>query len=736
MDALERALGCHAEGRLREAERLYREALEAEPGAVRALKGLGELLYQEGRAEQAAKCLAQAVAIQPTSGVLHAHLGEALRILRRDDEALLHLQKAISLDPASARAWNSLGLLAHQEKQYRSAESACREAIRLEPRFAVAFINLGNVLLAQHRPAEAVAALRDALAIEPENPRALADLGRGLSRLALPQLLDEAEARCRRALALAPSLPQASDSLGDVQLQRGRLEEAMASYERSLKLNPRRIAPLLGIGRVLQHYRRFDEAARYYDSARALDPRDPRPHADLGSLSFVCGRHEDAVRNYRLAVEQDPSFAEAHQGLGMALAEKGLLDEAEACLREALRIDPGKAVSWLVLARIQAERGQFDKVCQSARSALAIDPSLGEAYSRLAATLKNRMPEHEVREMKELLKRSDQSVRVRSLLHFGLAAVFDARGQFTEAAAHLEPANALQARAKAWRGLVWDADGHSRYIERIITSFTPELLERGRGWCDPDPRPVFVVGLPRSGTSLVEQILASHPRVHGAGELTELFQVFSRLPELVFNRRGDPFDALVDLSSATARRAARRYLERLDALAPSTAARVVDKLPDNVKLMGLIALLWPGARVIVCSRDLRDLAVSCWLTGFETNPWTNQWDSIAQRFADHQRLMTHWQLTRPLDWLEAPYEEIVADVEGFARRLLEFVGLEWDPACAQFHSNTRVVRTASLVQVRQPIFTHSVGRWRGYREMLQPLLLALERRGISLLVDD
>ena len=153
-------------------------------------------------------------------------------------------------------------------------------------------------------------------------------------------------------------------------------------------------------------------------------------------------------------------------------------------------------------------------------------------------------------------------------------------------------------------------------------------------------------------------------------------------------------------------------------------------MPDNFNLLGLIALLWPQARVIVCNRDLRDIALSCWQTSFATNPWTNNWEHIARRFADHERLLAHWRETKPIDWLEVVYEELVSDLEGHARRLIAFVGLDWEPACLEFHKSSRVVRTASQLQVREPIHTHSVGRWRNYTAMLQPFFEASGRYGV------
>ncbi len=290
----------------------------------------------------------------------------------------------------------------------------------------------------------------------------------------------------------------------------------------------------------------------------------------------------------------------------------------------------------------------------------------------------------------------------------------------------------MQSIAKSSRGLAFDHEAHARFVDRIIAAFTPDVVAARRGWGDRDPRPVFIVGLPRSGTTLTEQVLASHPAVHGAGELHEIVQVFRSLPEIVGRAELDPFDALERLTPESARTAARSVLERLESLAPPTAARIVNKQPDNFSHLGLIALLWPSARVIVCHRDPRDVAVSCWQMGLPTTPWSNDWEQIARRFVDHQRLEQHWERTRPLDWLDVAYEDLVADLEGQARRMIEFLDLEWDPACLAFHANRRAVRTPSLVQVRQPVHSRSVGRWRNYEPVLPPLLSAFERHAVRI----
>ena len=326
--------------------------------------------------------------------------------------------------------------------------------------------------------------------------------------------------------------------------------------------------------------------------------------------------------------------------------------------------------------------------------------------------------------------RASQSAAPGSALHSGQYSKL--RGVYSEAAQHFEVANALKVAVKAANGQSFDPDQYSRSIDRIIATFDPELFARIRGWCDPDPRPVFVVGLPRSGTTLVEQILASHSQVHGAGELRDVMGLFGSLPDVVGRPEIDAFEAMNLLDPETARTAARTYLARLDQLAPAKTRRIVDKMPDNFLMLGLIAVLWPGARVIICNRDLRDVALSCWQTPFITNPWTNQWGHIARRLADHERLLAHWKLARPIEWLDVTYEELVHDLEGNARRMIEFLTLQWEPGCLEFHKNTRVVRTASHLQVREPIHFASVGRWRKYECVLGPLFDALKRYGVEL----
>ena len=265
-------------------------------------------------------------------------------------------------------------------------------------------------------------------------------------------------------------------------------------------------------------------------------------------------------------------------------------------------------------------------------------PDLADAYVQLALNLKSRLPVADIEVMEDLLRQKHLSDDSRSQMMFALAAIDDANGDYAAAAARLAAANALQAAARTSRGQGYDPAVYTQFIDRIIAAMTPELIASCRGWGSSDPRPVFVVGLPRSGTTLIEQIVGSHPKVHGAGELPDVRRVFRSLPELMGRPLADPCQALSALDQASSSGAAGRYLDRLNTLAPQTADRVVDKMLDNVDLIGLIALLWPNSRVIVCRRDVRDIAVSCWQTGFASIHWANDYEHIARRFADYQRV--------------------------------------------------------------------------------------------------
>ena len=567
--------------------------------------------------------------------------------MKRFDQALFHLRKSASLDPNGVQAWNSLGLLASDLGRNAAALHAFREAIRLRRRFVYAHINLAKTLLVLGQPQKAAEELRTAISIEPNNPLALSNLGRLLSEMGDPALLAEAENVCRRAMELARDTAPLASTLAKVLIRLGRPSEAKILEDRALLLH-----------------------------AAAL----PSP----ADLERATGQHTaPADGSTESASPTNSSRAHNLHSQGLALQTAGRLAEAEACLHEALVLDPNLAESWSALAEIQADRGDFEQSNRSARAALAIRPDVAEAHLHWQRTPRATSPKTMSRRSS---RRSSQSISNddRALLCFALAAVMHHRGLFDQAALHYDDANLHQSAGKFARGLAYDPDDHAQLIDGIIACYTREFLAQRLDWGIFDCRPVFVVGFPRSGTTLTEQILASHRQIHGAGELHDINTISRSLNEYIDMPWAGPLETARLLQPDSAKAAARRYLDRLDAVAPKTATRVVDKMPDNLNHLGLIAVLLPEARVILCRRDPRDIALSCWQTGFRACPWNNDWDYIARRIADYQRMLRHWEKHWPLATFDLSYEALVADLGRHARLLIDFVGLDWDPACLEF----------------------------------------------------
>jgi tetratricopeptide (TPR) repeat protein len=411
--------------------------------------------------------------------------------------------------------------------------------------------------------------------------------------------------------------------------------------------------------------------------------------------------------------------------MGALRHEQGRLSEAMALYRRALELRPDLAGGYCSLGTLLEELGEFPEAERCLREALRLDPSHSGALAQLATLLRGKLPEADQAALELLIADPDLSVHKRAGLHYGLAAVRDAKGAYDQAAEHLRHANAMRLADWRKRGTkAYDPEEHERFVAGMAATCTPDFFGRTAGFGLETARPIFIVGLPRSGTTLTEAILAKHSQVFGAGELALVHEGFESLPRLM-GRDARALECLGELARDTAQLLAEHHLDRLREQNAS-ARHVVDKMPDNYMYLGLLAALFPNATFIHCRRDLRDVAVSCWMTDFRHIRWACDMDHIASRFRAYQGLMDHWRRVLPMPVLEVDYEETVADLEGVGRRLVAWCGLAWEPACLRYHEGRRSVRTASVTQVRQPIYTHAVARWRHYEQALSPLLAQLK----------
>jgi hypothetical protein len=345
-------------------------------------------------------------------------------------------------------------------------------------------------------------------------------------------------------------------------------------------------------------------------------------------------------------------------------------------------------------------------------------------HARLATLLRGKLPDADLAALESRLADPQLADGPRARLLFALGHVLDARGDFARAAECLRQANTLTAELNRQKKREYVPAEHERFVHKLIAVFGREFFGRVQGAGLDTRRLVFIIGLPRSGTTLVEQVLASHSRVFGAGELRLGRQTFEAIPTIL-GRPDAAVDCVPHLDAAAIGRLAERHLSGLQRLVEKPAERVVDKMPDNYLYLGLLAALFPQAAFIHCRRDLRDIAVSCWLTDFRSIRWANDAQHIASRFGQYLRLMGHWQEVLPVPVHEVVYERLIDDFETEARRLLAACGLDWEPACGRFHETARPVRTASLTQVRQPLYRRGLARWKHYEGALADLFARL-----------
>jgi tetratricopeptide (TPR) repeat protein len=720
LSTLDAAIALHQRNALEEAARAYQDILAEDPRQADALHLLGVIAHQRGDSVQAVQLINRAIGLCPSVASYHANLAEAYRALGQLERASNCCRTALRLNPQFAEAANNLGLLLLQQGKTEQARTQFETALRLQPDYALACNNLANCWRLLGDSSRAIALLRQALTL---NPR-LAEAHTNLGQLLMEQ--DDAQAaefHCREAVRLKPNAPEGYNNLGNVLRALGRLTEARACYAEALSLNPDLALTHRNMGQALQEEGQLDEAVRWYKQALELDPRSARTHSFLAGVLTEQENFAEAALHYERALELEPDVADTYNRLGWVRHEQGRFPSALEHYRTALRLEPDFPAAQSNLAFALEELGQFTEAEQIFRGVIEKHPEHAPAHAQLACMLRGQLPQADQQALAGLLADSSLGDRDRMSLHFALAYVLDARGACVQAAEHLRQANSLSLKIQQRRGQQYEPDQHHRFVGNLLSAFTPAFFEKTAGWGLDTERPIFIVGLPRSGTTLTEQILASHSRVFGAGELRLGRDDFLALAGTLA-AEPEGFEQLDRLEQESVTRVAGRHLEELATL-DAAADRVVDKMPDNYLYLGMLAVLFPRAKFIHCRRDLRDVAASCWLTNFRHIRWANDFELIATRFQEYQRVMAHWRRVLPVRLLEVHYEETVADLEGVARRLLDWCGLDWEPACLAFHEGKRPIRTASITQVRQPLYQRSVGRWKHYQQDLEALFARL-----------
>ncbi len=530
--------------------------------------------------------------------------------------------------------------------------------------------------------------------------------------------LEQAETLYRRVLQSDPRQPDAVHFLGLIAHQTGFHREALELMEQALELNPASALFYYNLGKVLYQQRRYDEAIARLRRAIELRGDYVDAQLELADIYETLGDKAAAARCCAQVAADHPRSAGIQQRVGLKFFEAGDIDAATAHVRQALELNPRFIDGYNTLGVMDGDMGRFESAAADFRKAIAIDPRNCRAYFNLKTVLRFASDSPELAAMEALhddigsLPRDDAI-----MLEFSLGKAYDDTCEADRAMRHYFNGNRLKRES-----IPYSRDTQAEFFEAMARVFDRDGFEAHAAAGNDSRLPIFVLGMSRSGTTLIEQITASHPDVHGGGELPALHRAVKRvvgpetedrdLPEQLHALDNPEFEAL-----------GADYLERVKTLAP-THAHITDKLPGNVVMIGLIHRLFPRAPMILCRRHPAAVCLSCFKKLFAgSHHFTYDLAEMGDFYLMYQKLMDHWKAVLPPDrMLEVRYEDVVEDVEGEARRIIDYCGLGWNDAVLNFHETRREVRTASMYQVRQPIYRGSVAGWRRHEQNLEPLL--------------
>ena len=677
------AVDLHRQGRLDEAAAGYQAVIETEEHAD-ALLHLGVLRLAQGCAQEAQGLLRRALAVAPQSAEAHANLAAALQESGERDEAVRHYEIALALEPGMAQARFGLAACLQALGRQEAAEVSYRELLAVEPAHPEANYGMATLLAETGRDEEAMSHYRLALDADAD----FAEAAHGLGNLLLKRrAAAEAVGYFHRALDVDPDYDEARLSLAGVLLRLEHDDEAMAAYRAVLTRQPNNAAAHRGLGMLLGRNHKESEAMEHFEAALALEPDSVVAMSGLAAALIALERHAEAVELCRRARALEPDNADVLATLGRVLLELGDVKQAEALTRRSIELAPERPEFALHLT-------QVGRIAQNDGVIAAL-----EALLPRASTL---------------------TPREQCWLHFALAKAYDDVGERDRGFAQLIEGNAVKRRHSEY-----DEPKAIGLLDRVAQVFSANMMAARRGLGHPSEVPVFIVGMPRSGTTLVEQILASHPAVFGGGERMDLPNLVREIEAA--GRAVLPLPELLGvLTGRQLSELGQRYVARVRPLAPG-ALRITDKLPGNFPWIGLIHLALPKARIVHLIRDPVDTCLSCFSKLF-SYPLSFTYDlgELGRYHSAYQRLMAYWRTVLPPGaMLEVRYEALVENLADEARRLVDYCQLPWNDACLRFHQTNRIVSTASATQVRQPIYSSSVGRWRPDAALLRPLLEGL-----------
>ena len=568
----------------------------------------------------------------------------------------------------------------------RDAERAYKKAIKINPNHADAHNDLGNLYLQKGQLKESLNAYRKALAVASNHPILLNNIGNVLMMQAEP---GKALNWLNKAIEQDPENATAHSNLGNAYRSLGDNVRAVVAYRRAIELNPDQVFSFLNLGAVLIELNELDEAIECFNQALKIDSENRDVYLGLGKTRNAQGNLDEAVACYQKAISIDPGNVKCYRGLATAFEDHGETGQAISALHKAVEIDPESVSTYPILVR-NKKFTEFDADIQVMETLFSSKGMTGLQNSQLA---------------------------------FSLGKAYEDLGEFDKSIEYVIEAARLKRNS-----FHFSLSETGEKFDRIKKVFSADFFSDVTGMGHSDQTPIFILGMPRSGTSLVEQILASHPDVFGAGELNDLSLVYQSLDKTIDRSQPDSFpQALIGLEPEVYADLGRQYIASIRKHS-SQSIFITDKLPHNFQRIGFIRTILPEARIIHCHRAPLDNCLSLFKTDFHKGHlYSYDMSELGAYYTLYRGLMDYWRTTLPGFIYDLKYEELVANQEEQTNQLLQLCGLPWSDACMDFHKTRRKIRTASNAQVNRPIYQASVNRWKRYESYLEPLISALNQ---------
>jgi len=668
-------------------------------------------LYSSGHIREAIDTVQTLISNHPSESLLHNISGVCYKEVGQLEMAVRCFEKAIEIKPDFTDAHYNLGLTLQELNQLDAAIKSYEVTLALQKNYIKAYNNLGIIYNEIGQKEDAVKSYKQAIALQPDYAEAHNNLGTTLQEMGQ---LDEAVNCYKKALGIQPDYVEVHNNLGNTLNLLGQNGEALNSYKQVLSISPDSADAHNNIGIIYQEMVQVEEAIKYYKKAIAINPEHAEANNNLGSCHYGLEQFDAAVKNYVKAIAINPDYDEAHFNLGITLNELGQSNEALNSFKQTLIINPDYADAYNIIGIILQEMGQTNEAFSSFVRALAIDPENTEFHHNLALMKNYKKGDTQLIQMQSLLSANNLSQSERIQLCFALAKAYTDLGEKDELFKALNEGNQLRKEELNY-SIEKDLDHHSilrkMFLSNIKNSSSYEPLSIS---------PIFIVGMPRSGTTLVEQIISSHHKVYGAGELSVLSNLTKPIVD-DYMTHNNPLSLKKILSIR------QRYSNNLSNLNTSKSI-ITDKMPLNFRYIGFILKAFPEAKIINLKRDSRAVCWSIYKSYFpaEGLGFAFNMDDLARYYNSYNELMIFWHELFPNKIYDICYEDLTTNQEEETKKLLEYCELDWDDNCLNFHKNKRAVKTTSSLQVGEKIYQGSSNAWKKYETQIQPLIDGLK----------